>query len=58
MLSRKQSLKFKQFKKIQFNGKKGDICLMWKIKFEADMVMKGLYKAFQPEFDAELHMKE
>ncbi len=28
------------------------------MKFEADMVMKGLYKAFQPEFDAELPKKE
>jgi hypothetical protein len=27
----------------QFNGKKGDSYLMWKIQFEADMVMKGLY---------------
>ncbi len=31
---------------------------MWKMKFEADMVMKGLYKAFQPEFNAELPTKE
>jgi hypothetical protein len=31
---------------------------MWKMTFEADMVMKGLYKAFQPEFDAELPRKE
>jgi hypothetical protein len=28
------------------------------MKFEAYMVMKGLYKAFQPEFDAELPTKE
>jgi hypothetical protein len=27
---------------------------MWKMKFEAAMVVKRLYKAFQPEFDAEL----
>jgi hypothetical protein len=27
-------------------------------KFEADMVMKGLYDAFQPEFDAVLPTKE
>jgi hypothetical protein len=31
---------------------------MWKMKFEADMVMKGLYDAFQPEFAAELPTKE
>jgi hypothetical protein len=34
----------------QFSGKKGDSFLMWKIKFKADMVMKVLYDAFQPEF--------
>jgi hypothetical protein len=42
----------------QFNTKKGDSYLMWKITFEADMVMKGLYKTFQPEFDAELPTKK
>jgi hypothetical protein len=42
----------------QFNGKKGDSYLMWKMKFKADMVMKGLYDAFQPEFKAELPTKE
>jgi hypothetical protein len=31
---------------------------MRKMKFEADMVMKGLYEAFQPEFDVELPTKE
>jgi hypothetical protein len=31
---------------------------MWKMKFEADMVMKGLYDAFQPEFAAEHPTKE
>jgi hypothetical protein len=31
---------------------------MWKMKFEAEMVMKGLYDAFQPEFEAELPTKE
>ncbi len=40
-------------KRPQFNRKKGDSYLMWKIMFEADMVMKGLYKTFQTEFDAE-----
>jgi hypothetical protein len=28
------------------------------MKFEADMVMNGLYKTFQPEFDAEIPTKE
>jgi hypothetical protein len=42
----------------QFNGKKGDSYLMWKMKFETDMVMKGLYDAFQPEFAAELPPKK
>ena len=42
----------------QFNGKKGDSYLMWKMKFEADLVMKGLYDAFQPEFESELPAKE
>ncbi len=27
------------------------------MKFEADIVMKGLYEAFQPEFDTELPQK-
>jgi hypothetical protein len=31
---------------------------MWKMKFEADIVMKGLYNAFQPEFAAEHSTKE
>jgi hypothetical protein len=31
---------------------------MGKMKFEVDMVMKGLYEAFQPEFDAKLPTKE
>jgi hypothetical protein len=31
---------------------------MWKMKFEADMVIMGLYKAFQPEFNAELPTKD
>jgi hypothetical protein len=38
----------------QFSGKKGECFLMWKMKFEADMVMKGLYDAFQSKFKAEL----
>jgi hypothetical protein len=42
----------------QFNGKKGDSYVMWKMKFETDMVMKGLFRAFQPEFETELPTKE
>jgi hypothetical protein len=42
----------------QFNGKKGDSYLMWKMKFETDMVMKGLHDTFQPELEAELPTKE
>jgi hypothetical protein len=38
----------------QFNGKKGDNYIIWKMKFEVDQVMKGLYKAFQPNFEHEL----
>jgi hypothetical protein len=42
----------------EFNGKKRDSYLMWKMNFKADMMMKGLYDAFQPEFVAELSTKE
>jgi hypothetical protein len=42
----------------QFNGKKGDSYLMWKMKFKADMVMKGLHDAIQPELVAELPTKK
>ncbi len=38
----------------QFNGKKGDNYITWKMKFKADQVMKGLYKVFQPNFKQEL----
>jgi hypothetical protein len=41
-----------------FNRKKEGSYLMWKIKFEVDMVMKGLFKAFQPKFETELPTKE
>jgi hypothetical protein len=37
-----------------FNRKKGDNYIIWKMKFEADHIMKGLYKAFQPNFKQEL----
>jgi hypothetical protein len=51
-------LSLKNSKPPQFNGKKGDSYLMWKMKFKADMVTKGLYNAFQPEFAAEFCRKE
>ncbi len=31
---------------------------MWKMKFEADQAMKGLFEAFQPEFVSKLPSKE
>jgi hypothetical protein len=37
-------------KPLQINGKKRDSYLMWKMKFDSNMVMKGLHDAFQPEF--------
>jgi hypothetical protein len=42
----------------QFNGKKGDNYIMWKMKFEADWVIKRLYEAFQPDFEQELSSDE
>ncbi len=42
----------------QFDRKKGDKYLMWKMRFEADQTMKGLYEAFQPNFESELPSKE
>ncbi len=41
----------------QWNSKKGDKYLMWRIKFNADMVMKGLAKAFAPKFASKLPSK-
>jgi hypothetical protein len=38
----------------QFNGKKGDNYIIQKRKCKADQVMKGQYKAFQPNFGQEL----
>jgi hypothetical protein len=32
----------------QFNGKKGGKYLMWKMRFEADQTMKGLYEHSNP----------
>jgi hypothetical protein len=42
----------------QFNGKKGDNYIIWKMKFKADKIMKGLFKAFQPNFEHELPSDE
>ena len=42
----------------QFNGKKGDKNIMWKMKSEADQVMKGLFDAFHSDFEKELPSKE
>jgi hypothetical protein len=38
--------------------RKGDKYLMWKMKFEANQAMKGLFEAFQPEFESKLPSKE
>ncbi len=43
-------LSLNNLKPPQFNGKKGDSYLMWKMKFEATMGMKGLLEDFQLEF--------
>jgi hypothetical protein len=42
----------------QWDGKKGDSYLMWKIKYTAHMVMLGLDDALDPDFDEELPTKE
>jgi hypothetical protein len=42
----------------QFDGEKRDKYLMWKLKFEADQMMKGLFEASQPEFESKLPSKE
>jgi hypothetical protein len=42
----------------QFNGKAGDVYLMWSMKFKADMVVKNLWEAFLPEFEDKLPPKE
>jgi hypothetical protein len=42
----------------QWDGKKGDIYLMWKIKFNAHVTMMGLKECFMPEFASELPLKE
>ena len=42
----------------QWDGKKGDSYLMWKIKYTAHMVMLGLDDALDPDFEEELPTKE
>ncbi len=42
----------------QWDGKKGDSYLMWKIKYTAHMVMLGLDDALDPDFEEELSTKE
>ena len=42
----------------QFNGAKGDKYMLWKMKFEADQEMKGLWGAFLPDFETELPESE
>ncbi len=42
----------------QWEGKKGDSCLMWKIKYTAHMVMLGLDDVLNPDFKRELPTKE
>jgi hypothetical protein len=31
---------------------------MWKLRFKVDQTMKGLYEAFQPNFESKLLLKE
>ncbi len=43
----------------QFNGAKEDTkYVLWKMKFEADQEMKGLWGAFLPDFESELPESE
>jgi hypothetical protein len=42
----------------QWDGKKGDSYLMWKIKYMAHMAMLRLDDALNPDFEEELPMKE
>ncbi len=42
----------------QWDGKKGDSYLMWKIKYTAHIVMLGLDDALNPDFKRELPTKE
>jgi hypothetical protein len=45
-------------KPLQWDGKKGNSYLMWKIKYQAHMVMLGLEEALTPVFTNELPAKE
>jgi hypothetical protein len=42
----------------QWDGKKGDSYLMWKIKYVSHMVMLGLDDALDSDFEEELPTKE
>jgi hypothetical protein len=42
----------------QWDGKKGDTYLMWRIKYQAHMVMLGLDKAVSPDFTSKLPANE
>jgi hypothetical protein len=42
----------------QWDGKKGDSYLMWKIKYTVHMVMLGLDDTLNPDFERELPTKE
>jgi hypothetical protein len=41
----------------QWEGKKGNSYLMWKIKYQAHMVMLGLEEALTPDFASKLPTK-
>jgi hypothetical protein len=43
---------------LQFDGKKRNKYLMWKMKFKEDQTMKGNFEVFQPEFKRGLPSKE
>ncbi len=45
-------------KSAQWDGKKGNSCLMWKIKFSAHLTMLGLEDCLTLEFVNELPAKE
>jgi hypothetical protein len=42
----------------QWDGKKGDSYLMWKVKFMAHLTIFGLKEYLMPDFDSELPSKE
>ena len=53
-----ERLSFSNTKVLQFNGKKGDKYMLWKMKFLADQVMKDLWDAFQPNLKDRLPVIE